>query len=100
MEIESALSRLREATAEINKATDDAEVKNTLEKTWLLQDRLVFPHRVRFHLRPIRFLHNTNNLSRTWMPQPETKYVHLGVSSCVVSCMCAGKRQSGLMEST
>uniref|UniRef100_A0A0B7KM41 DH domain-containing protein n=1 Tax=Bionectria ochroleuca TaxID=29856 RepID=A0A0B7KM41_BIOOC len=45
MEIESALSRLREATGEINKATDDAEVKTTLEKTWLLQDRLVFPHR-------------------------------------------------------
>jgi hypothetical protein len=46
MEIESALTRLREATAEINKATSDVRVKATLEKTWLLQDRLVFPHRV------------------------------------------------------
>lgn len=46
MEVESALTRLREATAEINRATDDANVRATLEKTWLLQDRLVFPQRV------------------------------------------------------
>lgn len=43
MEIENALVRLREATSQINRATDDARVKNILEKTWLLQDRLVFP---------------------------------------------------------
>lgn len=43
MEIESALVRLREATSQINRATDDARVKTVLEKTWLLQDRLVFP---------------------------------------------------------
>lgn len=46
MEIDSTLTRLREATGEINKATNDAHVKATLEKTWLLQDRLMFPHRV------------------------------------------------------
>lgn len=43
MEIEGALIRLREATSQINRATDDARVKTVLEKTWKLQDRLVFP---------------------------------------------------------
>ncbi|OHW95648.1 RhoGEF domain-containing protein [Colletotrichum incanum] len=43
MEVESALLRLREATAEINRATSDRRIKSTLEKTWILQDRLVFP---------------------------------------------------------
>ena len=48
MEIENALDRLREATAMMNRATDDPSVKGVLEKTWLLQDRLVFPNQVRF----------------------------------------------------
>ncbi|KAI0841994.1 Dbl homology domain-containing protein [Hypoxylon sp. FL0890] len=43
MEIESVLIRLREATAEMNRATDDPRMKNSMEQTWLLQDRLVFP---------------------------------------------------------
>ena len=42
MEIENALIRLREATSEINKATDDPRMKTTMERTWLLQDRLVY----------------------------------------------------------
>lgn len=45
-EVESALARLREATSEINRATDDPTVKATMETTWLLQDRLVFPEQV------------------------------------------------------
>ncbi|KAK3336497.1 hypothetical protein B0T19DRAFT_40459 [Cercophora scortea] len=44
MEIENTLIRLREATGEINRATDDARIKSILEKTWILQDRLVFPN--------------------------------------------------------
>ncbi|KAK0657318.1 hypothetical protein B0T16DRAFT_57920 [Cercophora newfieldiana] len=44
MEIENTLIRLREATTEINRATDDARIKSVLEKTWILQDRLVFPN--------------------------------------------------------
>ncbi|KAB5563548.1 hypothetical protein GE09DRAFT_1220097 [Coniochaeta sp. 2T2.1] len=44
MEIEATLVRMREATAEINRATDDSRIKATLEKTWILQDRLVFPN--------------------------------------------------------
>ncbi|KAK3984694.1 hypothetical protein QBC44DRAFT_345861 [Cladorrhinum sp. PSN332] len=44
MEIENALIRLREATAEINRATDDSRVRLVLEKTWILQDRLAFPN--------------------------------------------------------
>ena len=43
MEIENVLIRLREATTEINRATDDPRMKATIEKSWLLQDRLVFP---------------------------------------------------------
>ncbi|KAI1134562.1 Dbl homology domain-containing protein [Hypoxylon sp. FL0543] len=43
MEIENVLIRLREATAEMNRATDDPRMKNSMEQTWLLQDRLVFP---------------------------------------------------------
>ncbi|KAE9381477.1 hypothetical protein N431DRAFT_476300 [Stipitochalara longipes BDJ] len=43
MEIENVLIRLREATNEINRATDDPRMKVTMEKSWLLQDRLVFP---------------------------------------------------------
>ncbi|GJC91935.1 RSP [Colletotrichum higginsianum] len=46
MEVESALLRLREATAEINRATNDRRMKSTLEKTWILQDRLVFPEQL------------------------------------------------------
>lgn len=46
MEIDSTLARLREATAEINRATNDDQMKAILKKTWLLQDRLMFPGRV------------------------------------------------------
>ncbi|KAI0846817.1 Dbl homology domain-containing protein [Daldinia vernicosa] len=44
MEIENVLIRLREATAELNRAADDPRMKTTMEQTWLLQDRLVFPN--------------------------------------------------------
>ncbi|KAK4199154.1 hypothetical protein QBC40DRAFT_349731 [Triangularia verruculosa] len=44
MEIENTLARLREATAEINRATDDPRVRTVLERTWILQDRLAFPN--------------------------------------------------------
>ncbi len=46
MEIENVLIRLREATAEMNRATDDPRMKTTMEQTWVLQDRLVFPNQV------------------------------------------------------
>ncbi|CVK83039.1 uncharacterized protein FMAN_00653 [Fusarium mangiferae] len=45
MEVETTLMRLREATAEINRSTEDDLMKGILEKTWLLQDRIVFPNR-------------------------------------------------------
>ena len=47
MEVENTLFRLREATAEINRATDDTRMRSILEKTWILQDRLVFANQVR-----------------------------------------------------
>lgn len=46
MEVENTLIRLREATAEINRATDDTRMRSILEKTWVLQDRLVFANQV------------------------------------------------------
>lgn len=46
MEVENTWIRLREATAEINRATDDTRMRNVLEKTWILQDRLVFANQV------------------------------------------------------
>ncbi|KAJ3521285.1 hypothetical protein NM208_g13366 [Fusarium decemcellulare] len=45
MEVEAALVRLREATAEINRSTENDDTKAMLQKTWLLQDRIVFPER-------------------------------------------------------
>ena len=47
MVIEDVLIRLREATAEINRATYDSRMTATMEKTWILQDRLLFPDKVR-----------------------------------------------------
>lgn len=47
MEIEKVLARLRETTAEINRATDDSRMKATMEKTWILQDRLMLTDQVR-----------------------------------------------------
>jgi hypothetical protein len=46
MEIEKVLVRIRETTGEINRATDDPRMKASLEKTWLLQDRLLFTDQV------------------------------------------------------
>ncbi|KAH8130333.1 hypothetical protein FP744_10008965 [Trichoderma asperellum] len=45
MEIDDTLTRLREATSEINRASNNEGIKSTLEKTWILQDRLAFPDR-------------------------------------------------------
>ncbi|KAK2593123.1 hypothetical protein QQS21_009172 [Conoideocrella luteorostrata] len=45
MAAESVLARFREANAEINKATCDPHMRSILSRTWLLQDRLVFPNR-------------------------------------------------------
>ncbi|KAK1239664.1 hypothetical protein MKX07_001118 [Trichoderma sp. CBMAI-0711] len=45
MEIDNTLTRLREATTEINRASNDDQIRVTLEKTWILQDRLAFPDR-------------------------------------------------------
>jgi hypothetical protein len=50
LEIEKVLVRLRETTAEINRATDDPRMKATMEKTWILQDRLLLSDQVRMKL--------------------------------------------------
>lgn len=40
------LIRLREATSKINRATDDPRMKAVMEKSWLLQDRLILADKV------------------------------------------------------
>ncbi|GAB0137362.1 hypothetical protein EsDP_00005630 [Epichloe bromicola] len=45
MAANSVLARFREANFEINKVTSDPHMMGTLSRTWLLQDRLVFPNR-------------------------------------------------------
>ncbi|KAI9822224.1 MAG: hypothetical protein M1832_003047 [Thelocarpon impressellum] len=45
--LEKVILRLRETTREINKATDDPQARAKIEKTWLLQDKLVFPDQTR-----------------------------------------------------
>ena len=52
IEIENVLVRVREATSEINKATDDPRMKIIMERTWLLQDRLLFDDMVEDFSRP------------------------------------------------
>ena len=47
MEIDNVLIRLREATSEINRATDDPRMKVAIDRSWILQDRLFFPGMVR-----------------------------------------------------
>lgn len=47
VEIDKVLGRLREMTGEINKATNDPRMKATMEKTWILQDRLFLNGQVR-----------------------------------------------------
>jgi len=46
MAIEDVLIRMREATTEINRATDDPRMKASMEKSWTLQDRVVLTGRV------------------------------------------------------
>ena len=42
-EIEKVLSRLRETTQEINKATNDQEARDRIQRSWRLQDLLTLP---------------------------------------------------------
>ncbi|KAI9824694.1 MAG: hypothetical protein M1826_007272 [Phylliscum demangeonii] len=42
-ELEKVWYRLREVTAEINQATHDPQTRDRIEKTWLLQDKILFP---------------------------------------------------------
>jgi hypothetical protein len=100
MEVEHALIRLREATAEINRATDDARMKATLEKTWILQDRLVFPNQV---LSP-----SINNgavgrltfSNRDLTLRHVTEFVLLAMSSYAGHCMYAGRPRRGSTANT
>jgi hypothetical protein len=49
-EISRTLEHLREAVREINKATDDRGFRDRLQRTWLLEEKLVFPDNVSFPL--------------------------------------------------
>ena len=41
-EVEKVLYRLRETAMEINKATNDKNIRNRIQRTWRLQDLLSF----------------------------------------------------------
>lgn len=45
-ELEKALSRLRETSQEINKATDSPRTRRMIEASWILQDRFLFSNTV------------------------------------------------------
>lgn len=46
-EIEKVLARLRETAQEINKATNDQEARDRIQRSWHLQDLLTIPDVVR-----------------------------------------------------
>ena len=92
MEIESALIRLREATGAINRATDDERTKATLEKTWLLQDRLVFPDQVRNPVLPCVGTRRPADDRPSDSTRPlEAAFGRLAMSSSAASFTSAGK---------
>ncbi|KAI9730456.1 MAG: hypothetical protein M1818_008151 [Claussenomyces sp. TS43310] len=70
MEIERVLVRLRETTAAINRATDDPQTKASLEKTWLLQDRLIFTDQIeaqsKSFVRTLGHIHLCGVLHAVW----------------------------------
>lgn len=96
MEIENTLTRLREATTEINRASDDEGVKSILEKTWILQDRLAFPDRVRCLLY-YRFMgfNKANIRSRNLMQFQKTRYGHSVIFVFAERFMSVGKPMMG-----
>ena len=50
VEVEKALCRLREVIKEINKATNDPETRARIQRSWHLQDLLVLPDEVSYHI--------------------------------------------------
>ena len=46
-QVEKVLFRLRETAMEINKATNDEDARDRIQRSWHLQDLLGFPDRVR-----------------------------------------------------
>lgn len=101
MEIDNTLTRLREATTEINRASNDEGIKSILEKTWILQDRLAFPDRVRCHAY-YRFMgvHEANIRSRNLMLFPKTRYGHSVIFVFVERFMSVGKPMTEWMGGT
>jgi hypothetical protein len=96
MEIENVLIRLREATAEINRATDDPRMKATMEKSWLLQDRLAIPDMVRLGiLVPIAFTDYTCSLK----PARRTLFALLDIYISVECFTFAGRPETVSMGS-
>lgn len=98
MEIEATLIRLREATAEINRATDDSRIKATLEKTWILQDRLVFPNQVCLY--SPRATDADSLQARVSMPLPRTRSDHLDIYNSAALCTYAGRPKTASMVNT
>ncbi|CCU76289.1 hypothetical protein BGHDH14_bgh03224 [Blumeria hordei DH14] len=73
LEIETVMVRLKEATTEINQAADDPRKKNLMEKSWLLQDRIIFPDmpdtRSKSLIRSLGHIHLCGVLHVSWQTQ-------------------------------
>lgn len=100
MEVDGVLTRLREATAEINRATNDSQMKATLERSWLLQDRLQFPSKV-MYLALLSFYKMKVILililifeftARNSMPPPRIESEPLATSDSAARCTSVGRQ--------
>jgi hypothetical protein len=98
MEVEGALMRLREATAEINRATNDTQMKAILEKTWLLQDRLVFPKQVCLY-KTYHQIRSVNSGFSKLMLLQRTASGLLDMCAFAELYTCAGRQNKGFTAS-
>lgn len=99
MEIDAALRRLKEATRDINEAKDNQQVKLTLERTWLLQDRLIFANQVSLNISELS-LSLCADVARISTLHRKQESDPLGISTYVERCTYAGHPQTEQVGNT
>ncbi|KAI9677185.1 MAG: hypothetical protein M1829_002759 [Trizodia sp. TS-e1964] len=62
-QLDKVFSRLRETAREINNATGDQKLRDRIEKTWILQDRLVFGDQVGLTFSNLEMMQNSNSVA-------------------------------------
>lgn len=91
------LIRLREATSKMNRATDDPRMKAIMEKSWLLQDRLILVDKAcGVNLFASTYADSPNSP----IPARRVLFVVSGMFIFAVFFMSLGRREMGLMGST